>query len=106
MSLDDESSFLVTLVLKRKANLAEWILLSLLRSLELPFGAGMVSLKKAVFSAERLALGRYIPIQKGTEFVMDNNWGTFKWTIAARRLDGFPSSFNQLSAEYASLFLL
>jgi len=65
----------------------------------------MVSLKKVVFSAERSALGRHVPIQKGAQFVMDNNWGAFERTIVARPLDGFPGSFNQLAAEYTSPFL-
>jgi len=105
LSLDDESSFLVTLVLKRKSKPGR---MDPIVSILFPGTALWCRCipKEGCISAERLALGRYVPIQKGAEFVMDNNWGTFERTIAARRLDGFPSSFNQLSAEYTSLFLL
>jgi hypothetical protein len=56
LSLDDESSFVETLVLKKKANLAEWLIgfpsWSLSCRLELPFTpAALVSLKTLAYSA-------------------------------------------------------
>jgi hypothetical protein len=109
----DQTSSLVTLVLKRKADLAEWVLgissLALSCRLELPLGpAGKVFLNISAFSDKKLVFGRNVLIQKGAEFVVDNDWGAFERTVVDRcsSSDGFPSSFNQISVSCSSSFML
>jgi hypothetical protein len=75
------------------------IIVSVLVALGVP-----LSLNNPAFSAKELVLGRNVPIQKGAEFVVDNDWGAFERTVADRRPDSFPSPFNQISVEYSTYF--
>jgi hypothetical protein len=82
--------YLVQVMLKRRANLAEYVLgISCRRSL---CPAAKLSLYESVFSASELVFDRNVLIQKGAEFVVDNDWGTLERTLADRCPDGFSSS--------------